>query len=180
MRLPKFIIILPFLCWAPDARAQVSQELSSMPEQWQLTLDVIKSKAHTLGIENDGLQAEHRQLIEQLQKLQKSIYDQHYKNEQLTGYNKERHGRTDQQVRIEELNQIVKIKTQKAKISDEELGNLQWKKTDMDHKIQSLKYTISDIELHRQAEKNMVPAPQNDAEPQADDELTQLRKATRR
>ena len=88
------------------------KESSSVPEQWQLTLDVIKSKAQTLVIENNGLQVEYRQLIEQLQKLQQSINDQQNKNEQMGRFLKERHGRTDQQVRIEELAQIIKTKRQ--------------------------------------------------------------------
>ena len=49
-----FIIILLFLWWAFDVRAQVLTECPSMPEQWQLTLDVIKSKAQTLMVENNG------------------------------------------------------------------------------------------------------------------------------
>ena len=86
-----------------------------MPEQWQLTLDVIKSKAQTLKIENNGLQVEYRQLIGEVQKLRQSIYNQQNKNEQMERFIKERHGRTDQQVRIEELTQIIKTKKQEAR-----------------------------------------------------------------
>ena len=72
-----------------DARAQVPDNFSSMPEQWQLTLDGIKSKAQTLMVENNGLQVEYRQLLEQAQKLQQSIDDQQYKNEQMGHFIKE-------------------------------------------------------------------------------------------
>ena len=54
-----------------------------MPEQWQLTLDVIKSKAQSLMVENNGLQMQYRQLIGEVQKLQQSIDDQQYKNTQM-------------------------------------------------------------------------------------------------
>ena len=81
-----------------------------MPEQWQLTLDVIKSKAQNLMVENNGLQVEYRQLIGQVQELQQAIADQQYKNEQKSRFLKERRGQTDQQVRIEELTQSIKAK----------------------------------------------------------------------
>ncbi len=147
-----------------------------MPEQWQLTLDVIKSKAQTLVIENNGLQGEYQQLMGQAQKLQQSIYDQKNKNEQMSRFLKERHGRTDQQVRIEELTQIIKIKEQEARTSEEQLENLSRKHTDLDQKIQQLKYTISDIELHQQAQEQKAMIPQTVAKPPDDDQLGSWRK----
>jgi len=177
MRLCRFIIILPLLWWGFDAGAQVTQGASSLPpEQWELTLDVIKSRAQTLVIENNGLQAENRQLMEQVQKLQQSINDQQFNNKQLAGYIKERDGRTDQQVRIGELTRIIKIKKEQARIFDGQLGNLQWKKSDMDRKIQQSKYVISDIELHQQAQKEKVPAPPIDEGQPVDNQLVELRK----
>ena len=83
MRLRQFIMILPFLWAASDVKAQVPEKFSSMPGQWQLTLDGIKSKAQSLVIENNALQVEYRQLIGQVQNLQQSINDQQNKNEQL-------------------------------------------------------------------------------------------------
>jgi chromosome segregation ATPase len=95
-----------------------------LPEQWQLTLDVIKSKVQTLETENNGLQAEYRKSIEQSQKLQKLIDAQQYKNEQMSRFLKERHGRTDQQVRISELTQSIKTKNQEARAYNKQLENL--------------------------------------------------------
>lgn len=112
MRPRSLIIILFFLWWGFDASAQVPDELSSMPEQWQLTLDVIKSKAQTLLVENNGLQVEYRQLVEQAQKLQQSTEGQQAKNEEMERFLNERHGRTDQQLRIDELTQDIKLKGQ--------------------------------------------------------------------
>jgi chromosome segregation ATPase len=176
MQLRKFIIILPLLWWGFDAHAQVPEEPSSMPEQWQLTLDVIKSKAQTLLIENNGLQLQYRQLTGQVQKLKQSIIDQQDKNEQMTRLIKERHGRTDQQMRIDELTQVIKAKKKEARISDEQLASLTRKKSDLDRKLQQLKYTISDIELHAQNDKEKVQAPKNIVQPQGNDQLAQWRK----
>ena len=179
MRLRPFILILLFLCLGFDVKAQLPEGLSSsssMPEQWQLTLDVIKSKAQSLVVENNGLQVEYRQLIEEAQKLQQSIVDQQSKNEQLKQLLKQRHGRTDQQLRIEELAQTVKIKSQQANTYDEQLENLQRKKSGLDQKIQQLKYTISDIELHQQSAKLQAQASLKAVPPAADDQLIQLHK----
>ncbi len=156
--------------------AQVPEGPSSMPEQWQLTLDVIKSKAQTLLVENNGLQGEYRQFIGQVQKLQQSINDQQAKNEQIGSFLKERHGRTDQQVRIEELARTIKTKSQEAGSFDGQLRNLQRKKADLDHKIQQLKYTISDIELHEQTEKQKAKLSQEAVRPPVDDQLPQWRR----
>jgi hypothetical protein len=113
MKFRLFIVILPFLWWGFDVRAQAPEQIP-MPEKWQLTLDVIKSKAQALGIKNNGLQVEYQELVEQAQKLQQSIDDQQYKNEQMSRFLKEQHGRTEQQVRIKELTQSIKTKSQEA------------------------------------------------------------------
>jgi len=184
VRLRLFIIILPVLWWGFDARAQAPEEQpSSMPEQWQLTLDVIKSRAQTLMVENNGLQVEYQQLIGQVQQLQRSVYEQQAKNEQIGRYIKERHGRTDQQERIEELTQVIKTKRAQARAFDEQLKNLTKKQSGIDRNIQQLKYTISEIELHQQAppqagqgQKTEAQPSQNTAQPRADDQLVQLRK----
>lgn len=124
MRPRHFVIILPFLWWAFDVRAQLPQEVSAMPEQWQLTLDVIKSKAQALMVENNSLQVEYRQFTGQVQELQQSIDEQQHKNDQMARFLKERNGRTDQQLRIEELTQIVQTKRREALNFDEQLENL--------------------------------------------------------
>jgi hypothetical protein len=127
MRLCPFIFILPLLWLGSDVKAQVPEEFSSMPEQWQLTLDVIKSKAQNLLVENNGLEVEYRQLIGQAQRLQRSIEGQQDKNGQLESLLNERHGRTDQQVRIEELTRDIQIKDQKAREYDQQFEELKRK-----------------------------------------------------
>jgi predicted nucleic acid-binding Zn-ribbon protein len=124
MKVKKYIIILPLLCWAFGAEAQVPEGMSSMPEQWQLTLDVIKSKAQTLVVQNNGLKTQYRQLTGRERSLQRSIAGQQYKNEQISRFLKERHGLTDQQLQIGKLTQIIKAKRQEARSFDEQLKNL--------------------------------------------------------
>ena len=175
MRLYLFIISFILVSLTADARAQVSQELGSVPEAWQLTLDVIKNKAQILLIENNGKQMTYRKLIDESQKLQQSIRDQRARNEQLAQFIKDRHGRTDQQIRIEELTAAVRSKRDQAKVNDRQLFDLQRKKADLDSKIQRLKYTISDIELHQQAQQQKSEATSAKPGIKPADQLSQLR-----
>jgi chromosome segregation ATPase len=174
MRFYSFIIILSLLWGASEATAQVVQGPSSMPEQWQLTLDVIKSKAQTLMVENNGLQSEYRQLIGQVQRLQQVIDDQQNKNGQISILLKERRGRTDQQLRMDELAQAGKTKRQEIHAFEEQFKNLEKKQVDLGHTIQQLKDTISGIEFHQQAEKKEARISQNPGA--QEDELTPWRK----
>jgi len=164
MKLNHFIIIFALLWGGVDACAQLPEELSSRPEQWQLTLDTIKSKAHKLLLENNGLQAQYHELASQEQHLLQLIYDQQDNIDQLNRFIKERHGRTSQQMRIEELTEIIKIKKQKVKILEEQFENLQIKQSILERQIQTLNDTISNLEAHRPSS------------PQVDDQLTMLRK----
>ena len=124
MWLPKFVIILSLFCGAAQVRAQEISGPSGVPDQWQLTLDVIKGKAQALLVQNNAIQAQHRQLAQQEQSLQQALKDQQNKREAMLLFLRERHGRTDQQVRLEELSQAVKTKKQQAKLLDEQLINL--------------------------------------------------------
>lgn len=175
MRLRPFIIILPLLWWGFDVRAQAPEQMPA-PAQWQLTLDGIKSKAQSLIIENNGLQLEYQQLTGQVQNLQQSISQQQYKNEQINRFLKERHGQTDQQMRTEELTQGIKRKSQEARSSEEQLENLNRKQSGLDRKIKLLQYSISDMELHQQEEKQEDKPSQNTVILPVDDQLSQLRK----
>jgi chromosome segregation ATPase len=172
MSFRKLIIILPFL-WCGNATAQVSQEQTSMPEQWQMTLDGIKSKAQSLMVENNGLQDERRQLLDQVRDLLRAINDQQNRNDQMSLLLKQRHGRTDQQLRIDELTQSIKSKSPQAKVLDEQLENLRRKKSDLERKVQLLSQTVANEDLRQQAERaQAVGSPVN---PQEDGQLTQLR-----
>jgi hypothetical protein len=71
---------------------------------------------------------------------------------------------------------MVKAKNQEARDEEEQLGNLNRKQSALDQRIQQLKYTISDIELHQQAQKQQAMVSQSTVQPQVDDQLVQLRK----
>jgi len=162
-----------------DAWAQVPQEpaseISSVPEQWQLTVDVIKSKAQTLMVVNNGLQVEHRQLIGQVQKLRQSIGVQQNKNEQMDHFLKERHGVTDQQILIEELTKGIKGKKQEARALDEQSENLKTKWVDLDRKIQQLNQTISNVE-NQQTQQQKTQTAQNTQQAPDENQLNGWRK----
>jgi len=147
-----------------------------MPEEWQLTLDVIKSKAQNLVMENEGLKTECRQLNEQSQNLLQEIYNQQSKNDQAELYLKERHGRTDQYLRIEELTPIVRKKLQSFRALNDKLEGLKKKSLELDNKIQELKYTISEIQLHQQAEEQKSKLSAVVRKVPVDDQLSKWRK----
>jgi len=160
------ILIALFCCWGFNAKAQEPQELSSMPEQWQLTLDVIKSKAQTLLVQNNGLHDQNQQLTSQLQQLQQAIKDQQFKNEQMAESIKERHGQSDQQLRIEQLDQIIDKKKQEARGFDVQLENLTRKQAKLGREIGRLE---NEIERKTQKASNTV-------QPSLDDQLPPLQK----
>jgi predicted nucleic acid-binding Zn-ribbon protein len=161
-----------FLCAAFDARAQLPEGSSSLPpEQWELTLDVIKGKAQSLMVENNGLQDENQKLTDQVKELQELIRRQKDKNEQMKFFLNGRHGRTDEQQRIQELTRLIKIKSQQAGVYDDQLSNLQKAKTTLDQNIRHLQEMISKIDLQQQGEEGKAQA-----FPPDDDQLVQLRK----
>ena len=179
MRLCHFFIIGFFLCFALDAFAQMpeeQQQITSMPDQWQLTLDVIKSRAQTLMLENNGLQSEYQQLLEKAQQIQRAIARQQSRNELASRFLRTRHGFTDQQIRIDELTQGIKTKKEEARGLDDQLTNFQRRKSNLDRKVQQLKRTVSSFELHQQAEKEKVQTPQITSPVQTGDDLDQWRK----
>jgi len=138
-------------------------------------LDVIKSKAQSLMIENNNLQGAYQQYIAEKEKLQQAVDAQQYRNEQMSRYLEKQHGRTDQEVRMDELLQGIKVKRGQVHEYSQQMGNLQWKKSEIDRKLQQLKYTISDIEIHQQTLKQEAqPIVQTQAP--VDDQLAQLRK----
>lgn len=148
-----FLIILPLLCASMAFAQMPEEETVSSPDQWQLTLDVIKSKAQSLMVENNGLEDQYHQLISQLQQLEQAIIDQQYKNDQIERFVKDRHGRSDQQMQLDELTQVLRAKKLKSQLIEEDLDNLKEKQAKLTANIQQLKYTISDLELRAQAQQ---------------------------
>lgn len=103
-------MILPLLWPAALVQAQEPETPEAIPEQWQLSLDVIKSRARDLMLQNNSLQVKYAQMEDDSKQLQKSITRLEEKNEAMDRLLKDRHGRTDQQIRIEELKQEIEFK----------------------------------------------------------------------
>jgi hypothetical protein len=150
MRYLKTIVMLGFLCWAADVSAQVSSGLSSMPEQWQLTLDVIKTKAQTLLIKNNEIKSDYRRLSDQALELQQAVIGQQNKIEAIRLFLNERHGRTDQQIQIEQLQQGIKIKRQQDKESQEQLWALRKKQARQEQETRAVPPPLPQPELNEQ------------------------------
>jgi len=142
--------MLGFLCWAADVSAQVSSGLSSMPEQWQLTLDVIKTKAQTLLIKNNEIKSDYRRLSDQALELQQAVIGQQNKIEAIRLFLNERHGRTDQQIQIEQLQQGIKIKRQQDKESQEQLWALRKKQARQEQETRAVPPPLPQPELNEQ------------------------------
>lgn len=171
----RWIIIMPFLWWALDARAQLPAQASAVTESWQLTLDVIKAQARTLMIKNNGLQGEYQRLAGQVQKLDQQISDRQHQNEKLSRYLKERHGRSDQQVRIEQLKQGIKIKQQQLGTFEQRSQNLRRKQADLQRKVRLEKLTVAQAQLRGEAQKQQARASEDEDFSKAD-QLARVRR----
>ena len=159
MKLSPIIILSPIFCWASLAYAQMPEANSSSMPPWQDTVEMIKSKAQTLMVQNTGLQDETRQLNEQEKELEKMINDKQSKNQQMQHFLQDRHGRSDQQLHMDQLNQTIREKRKKAEALDSQWQNLQRKKTELDRKIEGYKYSISAMELHQQQAPKPIVIP---------------------
>ncbi len=113
----RIIILAATLFWTFEVKAQVPEEFAT-PDQWQLTLDVIKAKAQRLVVKNNGLLLEHKGLTEQVQELQRAIDAEQSRIDQWSKFLKQRHGRTDQQLLIEQYLQTMKAKKEQSRDLD--------------------------------------------------------------
>lgn len=84
---------------------------------WLLTLETIKARSSQLMAQNARLTADHHMLLEDISQLNASIEEQGRKNAALADFLKTRHGRSDQQVRIQELEKQIKAKRDGLKAS---------------------------------------------------------------
>ena len=108
------LILLFFLCpaFALAQELPVSQDPAMNTPPWQLTLDVIKSKAQVLIDVNNKLMAEHDSLVGQQKQVMVDTRDLQMKNEDLKKFLKERHGKSDQQIKIDDLTEQINRKKQ--------------------------------------------------------------------
>lgn len=105
--------LLFILCLVCPAR--VGAQEGPADAAWLLTLDTIKAGSNQLMAQNIRLTVDYHALLEEIDRLNASIEEQGRKNAALADLLKTRHGRSDQQVRIQELDRLRKeLKVEKA------------------------------------------------------------------
>ncbi len=169
----KTIILLYFcLCILPSLSS--AEGTVSGGAEWQLTFDVVKSKVEGFLEDNNKLSAEQASLRAQLDKLDRSIDAQGRKNDESKAFLKERGGKTDQQILVEELSAKLKAKNLKLAEAQKEADALRAEAAQLHRKIELKKLKISDWEL-RQNMAAAVKPPVEDLS-SGDKELDGLRK----
>ena len=105
--------LLFILCLVCPAR--VGAQEAPADAAWLLTLDTIKARSSQLMAQNTRLTADYDMLLEDIDRLNASIEEQGRKNAALADFLKTRHGRSDQQVRIQELEKQIRDKKDELK-----------------------------------------------------------------
>ncbi len=146
------------LSGVPSALAQ-----ESAVAQWQLTLDVIKSKAQHLLDVNNQLTQEANTLSQQMQMLGQTIEQKRAGNDGMRQLLKERHGKTDQQIRIEELTKTLKAKKALLASRPRGISALQKEEAQLQRQIDAKKIKVSELETQRNtAQQPPAPSVQED------------------
>ncbi len=107
--------LLFMLCLACPAR--VGAQEAPADATWLLTLETIKARSSQWMAQNIRLTADYNRLVQDVNLLNASVEQQSRKNAALADFLKTRHGRTDQQVRIRELEKQIKDKRDELKAS---------------------------------------------------------------
>ena len=156
------------LCLTCSARADIAPTADGS-EVWVLTLETIKAKATGLMSRNTALSAEYNALAQDVNDLNVSINGQINKNAALADFLKSRHGRPDQQMRLEEL--AAEIKDKKSRLNDleQETDGLKGQAAALERKVQLKQLRVSEWEL-KQNTRDQTPAVR------AEDPLEGLRK----
>ena len=115
--------------------------------EWLLTLDVIKAKTEALMGKNSKLMAERESLMREYKDQQEKIHSWQAKNHDLMEFLKTRHGRSDEEMKVVELNGQIKAKKEQLKALNDGLINLNKEAEAVDQKIQLKKLRISDLQL---------------------------------
>lgn len=159
------------------AHAQESATFSPMSMspsahmQWQLTVDVIKGKVHTLMEENTALTRQYQTTVDRSRKLQMSIARQEKDNAAIRKFLDERKGKTDQQLRIAEIE--AEIKSDRARLPgvEQHVRSLEKQADTWVRKIREQRMKI-DAAKKRQERPAVVDMPDFAADP----ELRRLRR----
>lgn len=156
-----FLLLLS-LCFASGSVS--AQTMGEMPTannaaQWQLTLDVVKAKLRTLMDQNNQLNAQYRSLQAQEQDLLRMVETQGKKNEDLREFLRERNGKTDQQARIEELENRLQARRAVLPALEKEAGALRKEAEAWQHTVDLKTLRISDWQLRHNTPGASVPVP---------------------
>jgi hypothetical protein len=107
--------LLFILCLA--CPAGVGAQETPADATWLLTLETIKAGSSQLMAQNTRLTADYKMLVQDIDQLNASLEEQSRKNAALADFLKTRHGRSDQQVRIQELERQIKDQRDELKTS---------------------------------------------------------------
>ena len=152
-----YYIFAFILCAASPVRADPPETLAGS-DVWLLTLETIKSKAKELMAQNTQLAAEYNALVLDINGLDASITEQGNKNAALADFLKTRNGRTDQQLRLEELEGQLKEKKVQLNDRQREYDGFKGQAAALEHKVKLKQLKVSDWELRQNAQAQGAPA----------------------
>ncbi len=135
-----------------SALAQMVRDTAGNVPRWLVSIDTIKTKAQGLMEKNIQLMSERDSLTNEDRKSKEQIHDVQIKNEILKQLLKERHGRSDQQMQVEDLTNQIKAKKDQLKRRQQELVKVQKQADDIDRKVRLKMLKISDLKLRQKAE----------------------------
>lgn len=147
--MPVLFCLVTMMLFAQPAQAQVSGDFVALPAQWQLTFDVIKAKAQALLIQNNELTQQQQVLKNQAQQLQQVIYKQQAVNYQSRQLLKERNGKTDQQIALEQLMVQLKAKRSELVLREAEWNTQKKSLAEVERKINLQKLKIAELQMQQ-------------------------------
>lgn len=150
----RIVVVLMFFSpfWQMSALAQMVRDTAGNVPRWLVSIDTIKTKAQGLMEKNIQLMSERDSLTNEDRKSKEQIHDVQIKNEILKQLLKERHGRSDQQMQVEDLTNQIKAKKDQLKRRQQELVKVQKQADDIDRKVRLKMLKISDLKLRQKAE----------------------------
>jgi DNA repair exonuclease SbcCD ATPase subunit len=128
--------------------AQMETDPAPNTAEWQLTLDVIKNKSMALMEQNAKLMDEYNSLQGSYKVSRMERRDWELKNEALRQILKKRHGRSEQQTRIDDLNNQIKDKVGSIKELQKALNNVQKDLAESEQRLKLRKLKASEVTLH--------------------------------
>ncbi len=117
--------------------------------QWRLTFDVIKAKVAGLLEENNRLTQEKQSYDDSLKSISQEIDGQSSKNTSMQQLLNERRGKTDQQVRIEQLEAQLKLKKVQSAARQAKALEFKSQLEDLKRTVELKKLKVADLELHQ-------------------------------